>query len=161
MMTNVQIESQQPRKRARKQPDEIRQPNEDFIKFEDVVTELKQIVDHGERDNWRLGELAYRVEPRYGDKTLAKLAKENGGIAECSLRRRRNVYEAWFVKIRAAPPESFAVAQELAAHPERGRIIRRKAAHQDARSAPEDARLQRTEAKSRPQLWGEAHEGIV
>jgi hypothetical protein len=128
-MTDIQpIEPEQPRKRARarRQPDEVGQRNEDFINFDEVVSELKQIVDKGERDNWRLGELAYRVEPRYGDKTLAKLAKENGGIAECTLRRRRNVYQAWKIEIQAATPESFSVAQELQAHPERGKIIEEK-----------------------------------
>ena len=143
MMTNVQIESQQPRKRARKQSDEVGQPNEDFINFDEVVSELKQIVDHGERDNWRLGELAYRVEPRYGDKTLAKLAKENGDIAECTLRRRRNVYQAWRIEIRAAPPESFSVAQELQAHPDRAQIIKDK------------PNITTREARKKAQAWKE------
>jgi hypothetical protein len=130
-MTDVQPaqEAKQSRKRARAQKqsdDEVRQPGEVQINFDDAVTEIKQIIAHQERDNWRLGEVAYHVEPRYGQNTLAKLAKANGGIAECTLRRRRNTYEAWFVKIRAAPPESFSVAQELQAHPDRAQIIARE-----------------------------------
>jgi hypothetical protein len=98
----------------------------DFINFEDVVTELKQIIAQGERNDWRVGELADRVEPDYGDKTLAKVAKKiDGRIALCTLERRRSVYRAW-KNISAAPPKSFAVAQELAAHPDRAQIIANK-----------------------------------
>jgi hypothetical protein len=95
------------------------------IPFDDVVTEIKRIVAVGDSNDWRLGELADRCEPKYGDKTLAKLAKAIGGIAACTLERRRSVYRRW-KEIPAAPPKSFAVAQELAAHPDRGKIIEEK-----------------------------------
>jgi small-conductance mechanosensitive channel len=98
----------------------------DFIDFDDVVTELKQIVAQGERNDWRVGELADRVKPEYGKETLAKVAKKiDGRIALCTLERRRSVYRAW-KNISAAPPKSFAVAQELAAHPDRDQIIAAK-----------------------------------
>jgi hypothetical protein len=115
--------SKRAQRRARKQPDEARQP--DVINFDAAVAEGKQIVAQGESNAWRLGEIADQVEPKYGDKTLAKLAKAIGGIALCTLERRRSVYRKW-KEIPAAPPKSFAVAQELAPHPDRGRIIEAK-----------------------------------
>ena len=108
--------SKRAQRRARKQPDEARQP--DVINFDAAVAEGKQIVAAGESNAWRLAEIAYQVEPRYGDKTLTKLAKAIGGIAACTLERRRYVYRKWKEEIPAAPPESFAVAQELSPYPE-------------------------------------------
>jgi hypothetical protein len=123
-MTDIQVvESTQTKKRgrARQQPDEAGQP--DVINFDHVVTELKQIVARGSLDAWRVAELAFKVEPKYGDKTLVKLAKQlGGGIAACTLERRRSVFQAW-KDSGVAAGISFAVAQELAPHPERVRII--------------------------------------
>jgi hypothetical protein len=96
------------------------------IPFDEVVTEGKRMVAVADSNNWRFGELAHRCEPKYGEETLAKLAKAIGGIAACTLERRRSVYRAWFVEISAAPPESFAVAQELQNHPKRGEIIEKR-----------------------------------
>jgi hypothetical protein len=110
------------RSRARRQPDEAH----DVINFDAVVTELKQIVARGSADAWRVAELAYKVETRYRDETLTKLAKQlGGGIAACTLQRRRTVYQAW-ADSGVAAGISFAVAQELAPHPDRVQIIRDK-----------------------------------
>jgi hypothetical protein len=91
-----------------------RQPDPDVISFEAAVAEGKRIVAVGDSNAWRLARIADQVEPKYGDKTLRKLAEEIGGIAECTLERRRSVVRFW-KGIPASPPESFAVAQELAA----------------------------------------------
>jgi len=124
--TKTRVRTRSKAEKPRRQPDEAKPADAGFIPFDDVVAELQQLNAQEEKNHWRQAELAYRVQPLYGDGTLAKLAKKNGNIAECTLRRRRNVYEAWFIKIRAAPPESFAVAQELQAHPDRANIIKRK-----------------------------------
>jgi hypothetical protein len=107
-MTDVQsVGSTPPRRRGR------RSEQPDSLNFDEVAAELKQIVARGSSDAWRIAELAYLVEPKYGDQTLVKLAKKiGGGIAACALERRRRVFRAW-KQIPAAPPKSFAVAQEL------------------------------------------------
>ena len=104
-------------------------PNEEVIPYKDAVTELREIVARAndnqakaESEQMRSGEIADKVESIYGDRTISKLAKE-GGIAACTLKRRRTVYRAWQA-IGAAPPQ-FAVAQELHAHPDREQIIKR------------------------------------
>ena len=118
---DAQVESGLPKtpgkKRARQQ-----QPDPDVITFDAAVAELKQIAAQADSNAWRVAQIAYHVKPEYGDKTLAKLAKAIGGyIAACTLERRRTVVRFW-KEIPASPPESFAVAQELAGlkdYPER------------------------------------------
>lgn len=91
------------------------------IPYDEAVTEAKQIIAAIESSEMRLGELADRLEPKYGEQTLTRFAKEIG-IAVCTLERRRSVYRA-YKEIPAPAPKSFAVAQELAAHPDRAEII--------------------------------------
>ena len=91
------------------------------INYDDAVSEAKQIIATIESNEMRLGELADRLEPRYGEKTLEKFAKEIG-VAVCTLERRRSVYRAW-KEIPAPAPISFSVQQELQNHPDRARII--------------------------------------
>jgi hypothetical protein len=62
-------------------------------------------------EQMRLGELADKLEPRYGDRTVAKFAAEIG-IAACTLKRCLSVYRAW-KGIEAPAPLSYAVLQEL------------------------------------------------
>ena len=56
-----------------------RAPKPDAIDFNKAVTEGKKIVAKALKSHeMRLGELADRVEPKYGDKTLAKFAAAIG-----------------------------------------------------------------------------------
>jgi Subunit ChlI of Mg-chelatase len=64
----------------------------------------------------RLGELAAGVEKQYNEEKLKQFAKDIG-IPFCTLARCRSVYRAWQGK-EAPAPKSYAVAQELQAHPE-------------------------------------------
>jgi hypothetical protein len=72
-------------------------PN-DAIPYEEAVAEGCKINDQMKRDerhrNMRLGELAARVERKYGDRTQAKFAKEIG-VASCTLSRYQKVWEQW------------------------------------------------------------------
>jgi hypothetical protein len=71
----------------------------------------------------RLGELADRVEPKYGDKTLLKFATAIG-LSVATVNRCRSVYRAWKKnEIRGSSPK-FGVLQALAAHPEKDEIIK-------------------------------------
>jgi hypothetical protein len=109
---------------------EEKQPqSEELIDFDTAVVEGKQIVakmETNEQDmglyEMQLGELADRLKPRYGDKTLACFAKEIGVVA-CTLKRRRTVFRAW-KGIGAPAPRSFAIAQELAPLLNRAEIIK-------------------------------------
>jgi len=104
------------RKRARKnKPDEI--------DFNTAVTEGKKIVATALKSHeLKLGELADRVEPKYGDKTLLKFAKAIG-LHIATVSRCRSVYRAWKkIKIKGPSP-NFGVYQALQGHPEREEII--------------------------------------
>jgi hypothetical protein len=71
----------------------------------------------------RLGELADRIEPKYGKRTLEVYAKTIG-INKDTLERYRSVYRAW--KKNPAPgPVSYAVQRALQNHPDRADIVAR------------------------------------
>jgi hypothetical protein len=89
--------------------------------WREAVMEGKAIVAKIDDDWWRLAELADRITTKYGEKTLSKYAAEIGAVA-CTLERRLSTYRRWN-EIPAAPPESYAVAQALQAHPNRAEII--------------------------------------
>jgi hypothetical protein len=94
------------------------------IDYDTALAEGKQLVaklDAALAGKMRLGELADEIGRGYGDDRLRHFAKEIG-IAACTLARCRSVFRAW----KGAPaPKSFAVAQELQAHPNRVQIIER------------------------------------
>jgi hypothetical protein len=97
---------------------------DETIEYNVAVREGKQILEHTDSGQLRLGELADKIQPIYGEKTLTKFAKAIG-IAPCTAGRYRSVYRAW----KSAPepqciPKFFSVAKELEAHPERFQIIR-------------------------------------
>ena len=99
------------------------------IPYERAVREGQEIllnIEAAERGQLRLGELADKLEPRYGDRTLAKFADEIG-VAKCTLDRYRTVYRAWEGKLAPGPNfTSYAVLRELATHPDREETIRQK-----------------------------------
>jgi hypothetical protein len=95
------------------------------IEYETAIAEGKEIIakiDSSRDRLMRLGELADEVGRGYGEGRLKRFAKEIG-IAACTLARCRSVFRAW--PKEAPAPKSYAVAQELQAHPNRLEIIRR------------------------------------
>jgi hypothetical protein len=95
----------------------------DSINYDDAVIAARKIIADAECGQWRLGELADRVEPKYGDRTLAKFATAIG-VASCTLARYRDVYRAW--KDICAPGRelpSYSILRELASHANRAEII--------------------------------------
>jgi hypothetical protein len=100
----------------------------DTIPYDHAVREGQEIVleiEAAERGQLRLGELADRLEPKYGNRTLAKFAAEIGVRSKCTLDRYRTVYRAWAGKLAPGPiSSSYAVLRELAKHPKREQIIR-------------------------------------
>jgi len=98
-------------------------PPIDYIDYDEAVVEGQAIVSRQSRDHWRLGELADRIEKKYGDNTLSRFAAAIA-VPVKTLERHRDVYRAW-KEIPAPGRESlpYAVARELAAHPDRVRIV--------------------------------------
>jgi hypothetical protein len=101
----------------------------DTIPFDDAVAEGKELkakIADAERSQLRLGELAAKLEPKYGDRTLAKFAAEIG-IDKNTLNNYRTVYRAWEGKL---PPgvksPSFTVLKELQNVAERAELIKKE-----------------------------------
>jgi hypothetical protein len=95
------------------------------VVWEDAVKEAKQILVRmdGRKEKMRLGELAHKVEPTWGENTLGKFAKE---INFCprTLERYRSVYRAWDGQgIQAPGPVSYAVMRALQGHPQREALV--------------------------------------
>jgi hypothetical protein len=101
---------------------------EEVIPYDRAVREGKEIVlkieTTASQGQLRLGELADKLEPKYGDRTLAKFAKEID-VAACTLRRYRDVYRAYpniCAPGRKCYP-AYTALRELATHPDREEII--------------------------------------
>ena len=104
-----------------------------IIPFEDAVRECKQIRariegrnEDTERDHFRIGEIADKVQTKYKDRTHAELAKRSN-IAYSCLKRYLSVYRAWKGTPFGAPgPQSvsYSVLRELATLEDREQIIR-------------------------------------
>jgi len=106
--------------------------NADGIDYDQAVAEAKRIVAPVSQmkakvqsfPGWyRLGELADRVEKKWGEQKLERFARdigENAGL----LKRHRSVFRAW----KGAPgrPKSFETAKALQTHPRRFDLIREK-----------------------------------
>jgi len=105
----------------------------EIIPFEDAVRECKKIRvqiegrnEDTERDHFRIGEIADKVETKYGDRTHAKLAERSGFASSC-LKRYLSVYRAYKgTSIGAPGPQSvsYSVLRELAMLDDREKIIR-------------------------------------
>jgi hypothetical protein len=146
------VEEVMPRTKRTKSPTtDVTAPAEG-ISFDKAVAEGQEIIlniEAAERGQLRLGELADKLEPKYGDRTLAKFA-EAIGVAKCTLDRYRTVYRAWAGKLAPGPNSfaSYAILRELATHPNREQIIKAKPniskreAHDYMRDIENDARRQ-------------------
>jgi hypothetical protein len=84
------------------------------IEFSKAVAEGKEILEQINQGELRLGELADKIEPKYGDRTMAKFA-DALGIAECTLDRHRKTYRDWKpILAPGAKIAPYAVLRELA-----------------------------------------------
>jgi hypothetical protein len=97
------------------------------IDYDAAVREAKSILKQFSTGQMRLGELADKVQPKYGEQTLKRFAGEIG-IAPCTLARYRSVYRAWADEIPAPGLDSlsYSVARELVPHPDRAKLIHDK-----------------------------------
>jgi hypothetical protein len=91
------------------------------IEYDVAVKEGQTIAKRHGKDQWRLGELGALIEPKYAKKTLATLAEEIG-INFNTLKGYVATYRAYPDEAKVGRP-TFAVAQALAAVPDRETII--------------------------------------
>jgi hypothetical protein len=131
------------RGRAQKQSEQV---EPDLIKYGRTAMakgkRLAATLKSGDAAEMELGELADRLQPKYGDNTLARFAKAIGLPFE-RLNRCRSVYRAYQGIEIQAPAPNFAVLQELAGHPNREQIIRERPdlTKREARTLMRDYRL--------------------
>ena len=134
----------------------------DTINYDEAVHEAKGIVakiDDAERGQLRLGELAHKLDKKYGDRTLAKFAAEIG-VAKCTLDRYQTVYRAWEGKLAPGPiSTSYAVLRELQTHPDRAEIIRKnpnltkREAHERMRELKGAAKTKQEQEQEQEDEW--------
>jgi hypothetical protein len=122
-MTDVHVESGLPK--TQQVESATQTPDAELIAYDEAEREGKELVRQldSEWRQFRLGELAHRVKPVYGEGTLRKYA-EAIGIVLCTLDRHRLVYRAWADILAPGRKLSYAVARALANHPDREAIIR-------------------------------------
>jgi len=92
-----------------------------LITYEDAVNRLQQLA----RTNWEVGEIADRVEPKYGEQTLQKLADESL-MDYATLRRCRDVFRAWPESAKRFADLPWSIHMIFAAQPDRVELIRQK-----------------------------------
>ena len=110
----------------------------DFINFDEAVAQAKRHIESMQFHEMKLGELADRLEPKYGDQTLEKFAEEIGADVD-DLNRWRSVYRAYkddLKEIQGTSPK-FGVLQAVQSVPEPARtaILKTKPTVRDARAA--------------------------
>src|SRR5262245_19890963 len=105
MMTDVQVESTKLKAKLKTKPKTTAVI--DVIEFDEAVVEGKKLVKELHSNENKLGELADRLEPKYGDKTLDRFAKEIG-VNAGTLKRWRSTYRKW-KGIEAPEPVSASV----------------------------------------------------
>jgi hypothetical protein len=96
----------------------------DETEYETAVEEGKAVVAAINGKQWALGDLADKIETKYGENRLEQFAEDisfEGAVS--TLKRCRDVCRA-FPKERVRP-RFFAVAQILAPHPDRFAIVER------------------------------------
>ncbi len=89
------------------------------ISYEQAVSQLQVIA----RNNWKIGEIADKVPPKYGEQTLQSLADESG-VAYETLVNCRRVYRAWKEDIANVGNISWCVCKEFISQPDRLDLIR-------------------------------------
>jgi hypothetical protein len=98
----------------------------DTIPFDAAVAEIKDILAKLKEAAYlplRLGEIAHKVQPEYGDRsTIEELAKQSG-IELSTLENYRSVYRAWKDKLPPGAIFAFTVLKELAAVPNRAELL--------------------------------------
>jgi hypothetical protein len=93
-----------------------------LISWDEAVEEGLRLSKDLEASQTRFGEIAYRLEPKYGESTLVRYAqvmKMNINILQnCS-----SVYRVWHEDLKVKNLPKFSIAKALVKHPERAEIV--------------------------------------
>jgi hypothetical protein len=92
---------------------------QNIVPYDTAVIEGKKIISEIDDKQWVLGDLADRIEPRYGDKTLLRFSEELG-ITYPALASYRAVARAWPEHF---PRGKYSVARALMKVPDRREIV--------------------------------------
>jgi len=98
----------------------VKETDNQIVPYDEGVVEGKKIMTEIEDRNWRLGDLANHVEPKYGENTLVRFAQDIG-VPFNTLRNWRKIVKAWQEYDR---PRSFCIAADLVTLPNRAEIVR-------------------------------------
>ena len=93
-----------------------------YITWDDAVEEGKMLVAGLDASQMRLGEIADRLEPKYGESTLARYAQAIGTNVN-TLQNYRSVYRTWHEDSKVKVVPKFSVAKALVKHPDRAKIV--------------------------------------
>ena len=116
--------------------------------YKRLVEQGKEACHKREEMNWILGELASKVEKRYGKADL-RLYAQNIGVNYTTLRHCYATFVAW-AKINERPP--FWTAYALNSHPNRFQIVRERPhlTHQEARDIVASYKQEQRQKQGKP-----------
>lgn len=93
------------------------------IPYAKGVAEAKRIVASIAKNMWRLAEITAKLEPKYGDKTLERFAKDVG-LTLRTLRKYRQTYLRFGSSKGGCAPH-FSILEKLVSVPDAEKIIER------------------------------------
>ena len=139
---------------------------EDFDKADIILG--KRLAEHISGNQFKLGELADRIEKKYGDDTLGEFA-EVIGIDYNTLKSYRYVHRKW--KASAVKPKNFSVARSLANYKDKDQYIKNdpnvteRQARKDIRKIRQDAKDTKEVAAEKKGMrlgnWSKAAEKLI
>lgn len=95
------------------------------IPYDEAIKQVNALIGDAEKIQWKLGQIADRIQPKYGKATLEAFAHEVGVNYKTLLHYQR-VYRAYGVEISERPEISFSAAAVLVKHPDRVRLLTEK-----------------------------------
>jgi hypothetical protein len=118
------------------------------IPYDDAVEQGKHLLNLMRDYQHELGQLAYKLEPKYGDQTLQHFASEIGLDYE-TLKTYRTTYKAW--KDEPDRPASFSVARALNRHPQKYQMFleNEDMSVQDAKAKMRELKEQRPDCEKK------------
>jgi hypothetical protein len=93
-----------------------------LISWDEAVEESLRLSKDLEVSQMRFGEIAYRLEPKYGESTLVRYAQLMK-MKINTLQNCRSVYRTWHEDLKVKNLPKFSIAKALVKHPERAKIV--------------------------------------
>jgi hypothetical protein len=125
-----------------------------YISLDEAVEEGKRLIKDLEANQMRIGEIADRLESKYGESTLARYAQ----IMETNvntLQNYRSVYRTWHEDPKVKGFPKFSVAKALVRHPDRAKIVEERPDITE-REAKEETKKFKGEQAAYPQYTNQA-----